>query len=164
MKLYRWKNRSSQPDPQKVSFAIILLAFVELLLLAIVILQGFEDASIFSSIPHFAALTGLGALIVFDVISAIYTARSLRIWRQNVKSVEEALEKVEVLNGTLRSQRHDFLNHLQVVSGLIEMQEFTEAADYIGRISADIQNVSRVLRTKNAAVNALLQVPFGSAS
>jgi len=160
MKLYRWKNRSSQPDPQKVSFAIILLAFVELLLLAIVILQGFEDASIFSSIPHFAALTGLGALIVFDVISAIYTARSLRIWRQNVKSVEEALEKVEVLNGTLRSQRHDFLNHLQVVSGLIEMQEFTEAADYIGRISADIQNVSRVLRTKNAAVNALLQAKY----
>ena len=160
MKLSRWKNRTRSPNVQKVSVMIILLAFVELFLLAVVVLQTVTDDAQFFTTPRLFAIIALGGLIVFDVISAIYTAKSLRLWRQNVSSVQEALEKVEQLNGTLRSQRHDFLNHLQVVSGLIEMQEFTAASDYIQRISGDIQNVSRVLRTKNAAVNALLQAKY----
>ena len=160
MKLSRWKNRNKKPDVQKVSGAIIIFAFVELLLLAIVVLQSLQGELDFLSIPRLAATIALSALIVFDVVSAIYTARALRLWRQNVTSVEEALVTVEKLNGTLRAQRHDFLNHLQVVSGLIEMQEFSAASDYIQRISGDIQNVSRVLRTKNAAVNALLQAKY----
>ena len=36
------------------------------------------------------------------------------------------IEQLDDLNKSLRAQRHDFLNHLQVVYGLIEMDEFVE--------------------------------------
>jgi len=71
--------------------------------------------------------------------------------------MKDALEQVEKLNTTLRAQRHDFLNHLQVVYSLIEMEEFKEARDYIDKVYSDIQKVGKVLKTAVPAVNALLQ-------
>lgn len=68
------------------------------------------------------------------------------------------MEAQEQLNVTLRSQRHDFLNHLQVVYSLMEMEDYPEAMQYIEKIYGDITSVSRVLKTANPAVNALLQV------
>ena len=61
------------------------------------------------------------------------------------------------MNNTLRSQRHDFLNHLQVVYSLMEMDEYSEASNYIEKVYEDIKKVNRVLKTSNVAINALLQ-------
>lgn len=71
--------------------------------------------------------------------------------------LKESLEKVESLNQTLRAQRHDFMNHLQVVYSLMELGEYYDARDYIERVYTDIQKVNRVLKTSNSAINALLQ-------
>lgn len=70
--------------------------------------------------------------------------------------VEETLESATELNRKLRVQRHDFMNHLQVVYGLMELEDYAEARGYIDRVYKDIQSVSRLVRTDNAAVNALL--------
>jgi sensor histidine kinase regulating citrate/malate metabolism len=69
----------------------------------------------------------------------------------------ETLKRVENLNNTLRAQRHDFLNHLQVVYSLIELDEYDDAKEYIERIYDDIKKVSRILKTSQPAINALLQ-------
>jgi sensor histidine kinase regulating citrate/malate metabolism len=47
---------------------------------------------------------------------------------------------------------------LQVVYSLMEMREYPEATDYLEKVYQEIRAVSSVLRTKSAAVNALLQV------
>lgn len=73
------------------------------------------------------------------------------------KLKSESLLKIENLNNTLRSQRHDFLNHLQVVYSLIEMDEYEEASSYIETTYQDIQKVNKILKTSNIAINALLQ-------
>lgn len=75
---------------------------------------------------------------------------------REMAEVEETLESETVLNRKLRSQRHDFMNHLQVVYGLMELGDYTEACEYIEKVYKDIQNVSKLMRTDNAAVNALL--------
>jgi sensor histidine kinase regulating citrate/malate metabolism len=72
--------------------------------------------------------------------------------------LKQTLSQLEELNITLRSQRHDFMNHLQVVYSLIELEEFMDTKDYIEKVYNDIQKVSRVMRTSNPALNALLQV------
>ena len=70
--------------------------------------------------------------------------------------VKETLSEVNRLNTTLRAQRHDFMNHLQVVYSLVELDEGKEAIDYIEKIYSDIRSVSRFMRTESPAVNALL--------
>jgi len=86
----------------------------------------------------------------------------VRVDSQN-SMIREALSSVENLNNLLRAQRHDFLNHLQVVYGLIEMNEYDEARNYISKVYKDIQSVSRVLKTSVPAVNALLQAKLMTA-
>lgn len=70
---------------------------------------------------------------------------------------EKMLSQIEDLNNTMKAQRHDFLNHLQVVFSLVEMNEYSEARDYIEKIYEDIKKVNRVIKTSKASINALLQ-------
>lgn len=73
------------------------------------------------------------------------------------KVLKNTLGQLENLNNTLRAQRHDFMNHLQVVYSLIEMHEYEDAEEYIEQVYNDIQTVNRFLKTGNPAINALLQ-------
>ncbi|MBQ2957768.1 MAG: Spo0B domain-containing protein [Clostridia bacterium] len=70
--------------------------------------------------------------------------------------LEDAYGKLEQLNTTLRAQRHDFMNHLQVVYSLLELEEYQSAEEYIERVYGDIKRVGRSLKTAHPAVNALL--------
>lgn len=101
-----------------------------------------------------AALVIWGATV--DIREAIAARKSLL----KIRDMEAALENIEQLNQTLRSQRHDFLNHLQVVYSLMEMAEYQEANTYIEEVYGSIASVSRALKTRNTAVNALMQVKF----
>jgi sensor histidine kinase regulating citrate/malate metabolism len=55
------------------------------------------------------------------------------------------------------------MNHLQVVHGLIDMEEFEEAKGYIQKVFEDIQKVNNFMKTSNPAVNALLQAKIMAA-
>ena len=79
-------------------------------------------------------------------------------WRRTIGELQTTNEQMDALNLKLRAQRHDFLNHLQVVYSLLEMQEYGEATAYLERVYDEHRSVSSVLRTKMTAFNALLQV------
>jgi sensor histidine kinase regulating citrate/malate metabolism len=53
-------------------------------------------------------------------------------------------------------QRHDFLNHLQVISGLLQLNKGEKVRDYIREISQEIGRLSRVSHIKNHYVAAAL--------
>lgn len=69
----------------------------------------------------------------------------------------ESIQNLEELNTKLRAQRHDYLNHFQVIYGLMELQEYEEAKNYLDPLYKDILKVSKALKTAQPAVNALLQ-------
>ena len=64
-----------------------------------------------------AILAGWGAFI--DIQDAMQTRKRLRTIN-DLKTVNDQMNR---LNLKLREQRHDFLNHLQVVYSLLEMEE-----------------------------------------
>jgi sensor histidine kinase regulating citrate/malate metabolism len=72
-------------------------------------------------------------------------------------NMEESIHNLEELNTTLRAQRHDYLNHFQVIYGLMELNEYEEAKKYLDPVFKDIMKVSKALKTSQPAVNALLQ-------
>lgn len=72
-------------------------------------------------------------------------------------SLLESIKNLELLNSTLKSQRHDYLNQMQVVHGLLELEEYEEAKVYMNSVFKEIMKVSKALKTAQPAVNALLQ-------
>ena len=60
----------------------------------------------------------LGMLLLSSLIilTGLYAA-----WKSNDNQYEETLRDLENLNRTLRAQRHDYLNHFQVIHGLLEL-------------------------------------------
>ena len=107
-----------------------------------------------------AVLGGLmaswGALL--DIREALLTRKRQRL----ILDLEQSNTQMDDLNHTLRAQRHDFLNHLQVVYSLMEMREYAEATDYLEKVYGEIRSVSTFLSTRSTPVNALLKVKAGA--
>lgn len=79
-----------------------------------------------------------------------------------ILDLEQSNTQMDDLNHTLRAQRHDFLNHLQVVYSLMEMKEYAEATGYLETVYGEIRSVSTFLSTRSTAVNALLKIKAGA--
>ena len=95
-------------------------------------------------------IVGWGAAL--DIREAINASRAA----EQAAMLEDAYRQLEALNATLRKQRHDFRNHLQVVFSLMEMRAYDDAAQYIESVYRDIQKTGSSLRTAIPAVNALI--------
>ncbi|MDF2540520.1 MAG: hypothetical protein K0S47_238 [Herbinix sp.] len=76
---------------------------------------------------------------------------------------DESMRNLEELNIKLRAQRHDYLNHFQIIYGLMELNEYEEAKQYLTPVFKDIMKLSKALKTAQPAVNALLQVKMETA-
>ncbi len=143
----------------KTILSVIILNVAQIaILIGIMVFQYLRDASVFitfnSETISYITIVLISFLNTFINIKDIH-----RLGQINSKNdtLVQTLSQLEDLNKTLRSQRHDFMNHLQVVYGLIELEEFNDTKDYIEKVYNDIQKVSRVMRTSNPAFNALLQ-------
>ena len=89
---------------------------------------------------------------VLDIRDA-YSARNAARQRQ---MLEDAYRQLEALNGTLRAQRHDFMNHIQVIYSLTELEDRPAALEYMNRLYTSVRSAGRSLKTASPAVNALL--------
>lgn len=148
-------------DPGKAVIMIIVLNLSQIALIAAVLfflMDMGEELSLLSNPWIIILLFILLAAIVINSLAAFRNRTSIVQTGLQLQLIKDTYAKLEALNATLRGQRHDFMNHLQVVHSLIEMDEYRSAAEYIERVYTDIQKVSRVMKTSNAAVNALLQV------
>ncbi len=147
-------------DPGKTLLMIILLNLSLVALIAAVLfyLINMEGGAALLLNPWIIALLLVVlAIIVINGLAAFRNKAVLLRSGYEFGLLQDTLTKLEALNSTLRAQRHDFMNHLQVVYSLIEMNEYKDAGEYIERVYVDIQKVSRVMKTSNPAVNALLQ-------
>ena len=110
----------------------------------------------FIGLPEQVLLCTMTLLVSWGAVLDIREAFSARKIASDADMLQDAYAQLENLNGTLRAQRHDFMNHLQVVFSLLELEDYKEASDYIERVYGDIRRVSRTLKTAHPAINALL--------
>ena len=140
------------------NYAVVInalqIALIMVMLLAIIFIP-----EISASYKLLLTLTIIASLVIIwggvvDIREALHTRKLI----SQLDDMDETIDAMGQFNNTLRAQRHDFLNHLQVVYSLIEMEEYQEANDYIEQVYGKITAVSKVMKTANPAVNALLQV------
>jgi len=132
-------------------------------LVMIILVNRMLDSGVEESVARMTTLlcvTIVGWGAITDISASMTSLRLV----QKTQELETAYSQLEDLNREMRAQRHDFMNHLQVVYSLIEMNEPGEAMNYMDRIYGDMQRVSRMLRTACPAVNALIQAKVVEAS
>jgi len=62
------------------------------------------------------------------------------------QTCSEVAKCVDISN-LLRIQRHDFLNHLQVIHAMIQLGRNEKALEYIEKLAHDPEMISNVLAT-----------------
>jgi len=83
--------------------------------------------------------------------------------RLELMQLQESLHNLEQLNFELRAARHDYLNHLQVVYGLMELEEYEDLKKYLEPVYKGIMKTGKALKTSKPALNALLKAKMEEA-
>lgn len=153
------KLRKREVSIRKATWYAVVINGLQILLILVVLFAVLIIPEIQASPRLLLMLTLLASLVVIwgavvDISEAFNTRRLMR----QLDDMDDTIDAMSNLNITLRTQRHDFLNHLQVVYSLIEMEEYEEANEYIEQVYGRITALSRVMKTAIPAVNALLQV------
>lgn len=100
-------------------------------------------------------------LMLFSSLITIFGLYFASRYRND--NLMESIKNLEDFNTKLRTQRHDYLNHFQVIYGLMDLEEYEEAKKYIEPVFKDILKVSKALKTAQPAINALLQAKIEAA-
>ena len=93
--------------------------------------------------------------VVLLVCLVMLILSHLRLMNRN-KALLESIENLGALNDKLRMDRHDYLNHLQVVYGLMELEEYEEMNSYLRKVYKDLLKTGKAIKTSKPAINALL--------
>lgn len=143
----------------KTAATVFALNFIEIIMLIGIIIYN-SVTNQMREVSNNESHIFIYIVVVVVIINSFITLRYVYSIAGNVSQfhmLEDTLDKLENLNTSLRAQRHDFMNHLQVVYGLMELEEYKDAMQYIDRVYNDIQSINKFLKTSNPAVNALLQ-------
>ncbi len=155
-------KRQKNLEVKKATILAMVVNSLQILMVGVIVLYMYMTPGDIVDLPLARALVAVAAaVVIWGGVIDIRDALDSRKLLQQLDDMDQTIEAQEDLNITLRAQRHDFLNHLQVVYSLIEMKEYKEANDYIERVYGSIASVGKVLRTANPAINALLQVKLG---
>lgn len=143
--------RAKKVDVKKLLRASLWMNMIQLVLIIVVIVYALmsHNTDLYSLIYVALGITALNGVITIGWYRFTFQSKS--------ESLMETLENLEALNSKLREQRHDYLNHIQVIYGLLELEEYQEARKYMEPVYKDILKVSKALKTSHPAINALLQ-------
>ena len=99
----------------------------------------------------------LCVILVIVLIICIFVL--VKMYSKLVKQNENLIESISNLgrlNDKLRMDRHDYLNHMQVVYGLMELEEYDEMSSYLRKIYKEMLKTGKAIKTSKPAINALL--------
>ncbi|MEW6275552.1 MAG: ATP-binding protein [Bacillota bacterium] len=68
-----------------------------------------------------------------------------------------SMEDIQELIRNIRAQRHDFLNHLQTVYGLLQMNKAESAQSYLAEVVREARTSAQLINLKQPEVGALIQ-------
>ena len=103
------------------------------------------------------------AMVVVLAVCIFVWLMLYRRLKESYDNLQASLKNLEKLNSELRAQRHDYLNHLQVVYGLMELEAYDELKQYLQPVYKDMLKTGKALKTSKPAINALLKAKMDEA-
>jgi len=98
-------------------------------------------------------------------LSLALTWKMLYINKQNslVETQKVNISNLQDMMQIIKAQRHDFINHLQVIYGLLRLGENEQIEDYIRGLNKEIQVTGDILKLAVPELSAFLLVQTGLA-
>jgi len=96
-----------------------------------------------------------------EVIGVVMNFRDLT----EVKKMAEELTGIKKMAWALRAQNHEFMNKLHIISGMIQLEEYEEAVQFISNTSGARKKVNSILtdQIRNVTIAALLFSKYNKA-
>lgn len=104
--------------------------------------------------------------IVGSIVYALILVRNLvraSTLEAEMRAQAAQMANVAELLRAIRAQRHDFINHVQALYGLVKAGYTEEALRYIREVYGEVKQASSILRVGEPALVSLLQAKMGEA-
>lgn len=146
------KGLKNRINVRKAAYSVMIASWLQIIASLIMAILYFMGDSVSTSVMVVVLIP------VIIIGNALLMRNSWSVLSSRTEQLEmiQTMHGIDELNRKLRAQRHDFINHLQVVHSLIQLKEHDEAANYIAKTYEDIRQVGELLKTANPAVNGLL--------
>ncbi|SDM84940.1 Sensor_kinase_SpoOB-type, alpha-helical domain [Paenibacillus sp. yr247] len=107
-------------------------------------------------------------IVLFTVFSCMFIYLIFRFITKSretaVKSTQEMyIQNVDLMFATIRSQRHDFLNHVQTMYALLSKGKKEDQMRYMKELIEEINEVNDIIRIGHPAIAALIQAKIALA-
>ncbi|WP_080833881.1 sensor histidine kinase [Cohnella massiliensis] len=104
------------------------------------------------------------AAILMSLVSLVYVARLLSGAREEARAAQEVfVEDIGRMFTSIRGQRHDFLNHVQVMHTMLQLGKTAALKDYMGDLVHDIRDVSEIVHHPSPPLAAFLKAKIAVA-
>ena len=142
-------------------FNIILPLGLAILLVSLLVLSSLNLHNLISSCLSLSepVLFALIIMLFITIPVLLILTKNIYLLSKQQKTLEIQdfyIEHLSELVRAIRVQRHDFVNHMQVVCALMKTGKFDKAIEYIADLSHDIQITGAMLSVDIPELSALL--------
>jgi signal transduction histidine kinase len=97
------------------------------------------------------------ALSFVLILVVLKLKTDLRLKNEAVEKTQQMCGEMDRLFTTIRGQRHDFLNHMQVISSLVQRGKTEELKRYTAELIGEIKEINEIVQIGNPALAAIIQ-------
>lgn len=142
-------------------YSIIIALFVQATIYVALVTQVAADYSRQSILNNAVIISSF--IIIFGL--TIYVLlKYMEVSHQEIKTNQETVsENIMEMIHTIRGQRHDYMNHLQIIYGLSQMRNNNELEDYIASLIRQESVFNEMLQIDNPIISALINAKISQA-
>jgi len=118
-----------------------------------------------------SSLTSLKKIIpLLNIVITVLTVFMLTSFKKannyikketELQLLKNSMKNTEELLSLLRSQRHDYLGHIQAIGALLYLKEYDELSEYISGISKEYRFTNEIIRLGHPILTALINTKKG---
>lgn len=120
------------------------------------------DTVMKNSVPFFL-FSGLFVILSFSIFIGFQLWLRKEVSTQVGDTEETYQGEFQSMLQTMRSIRHDFINHIQVIQGLLKIGREDRAFEYVNSLTSEVETMELPLKVKNPALYILLQSKWARA-
>jgi len=141
----------------------------------LVILIALSIAYIFAFLAIYTLVTSVGqtltvsfnvrlivtfVLVIGIILFLILMVKKLLFLAEMEVTIDSQQSLINNLNNlfvSIKTQRHDFIHHIQVIYSLLETNQQEECKEYLNNLLGEVKEINEVVTVNNPAVGALLR-------